>query len=214
MMMLAVGLTGGIGSGKSAVADLLVERGAVLIDADQVARDVVAPGGPAYQPLIDRFGEGIVAADGTIDRQALANIAFADEESRLALNAITHPAIGIRMIEMRDALAHTDDIVILAIPLLTALHRETVKLHKVVVVDTPTDVALERLLSQRGFDKADAEARIRSQISREERCQEADYVLDNSGDRVALEREVAKLWDWLLAARDALPQDAAEEASA
>jgi dephospho-CoA kinase len=213
-MMLAVGLTGGIGSGKSAVADLLVERGAVLIDADQVARDVVAPGGPAYQPLIDRFGQGIVAADGTIDRQALANIAFADEESRLALNAITHPAIGIRMIEMRDALADTDHIVVLAIPLLTALHRETVKLHKVVVVDTPVDVALERLLAQRGFDRADAEARIRSQISREERVKDADYVLDNSGDRPALEREVAKLWDWLLAAQKELAADAAEEASA
>ena len=199
--MLAVGLTGGIGSGKSAVADLLVERGAILIDADQVARDVVAPGGPAYQPLIDRFGPGIVAPDGTIDRPALANIAFADEESRLALNGITHPAIGIAMIEARDALADTDHIVVLAIPLLTALHRETVKLHKVVVVDTPVDVALERLLSQRGFDRADAEARIRAQISREERGKEADYVLDNSGDRAALEREVAKLWDWLLAAQ-------------
>jgi dephospho-CoA kinase len=213
-MMLAVGLTGGIGSGKSAVADMLVERGAVLIDADQVARDVVAPGGPAYQPLIDRFGQGIVAADGSIDRQALANIAFADEESRLALNAITHPAIGIRMIEMRDALADTDHIVVLAIPLLTALHRETVKLHKVVVVDTPTDIALGRLLSQRGFDKADAEARIRSQISREVRVKEADYVLDNSGDRAALEGEVADLWDWLLAAQKELPQDPPPEASA
>jgi dephospho-CoA kinase len=200
--MLAVGLTGGIGSGKSAVADLLVERGAILIDADQVARDVVKPGGPAYQPLIDRFGPGIVAPDGTIDRPALANVAFADEESRLALNGITHPAIGIAMIEARDALAGTDDIVVLAIPLLTAVHRETVKLHKVVVVDTPTDVALERLLSQRGFDRADAEARIRAQISREERKKEADYVLDNSGDRASLEREVTKLWDWLLAARE------------
>ncbi len=203
--MLAVGLTGGIGSGKSAVADLLVERGAVLIDADQVARDVVAPGGPAYQPLVDRFGREILHEDGTIDRKALAAVAFADEETRLELNAITHPAIGIAMIQARDALADTDDIVVLAIPLLTALHRETVKLHKVVVVDTPTDVALERLLSQRGFDRADAEARIRSQISREERVKEADYVLDNSGDREALEVEVAKLWDWL--------QDAATERS-
>src|SRR5579863_8301516 len=112
MRMLAVGLTGGIGSGKSSVADLLVERGAVLVDADQVARDVVAPGGPAYQPLIDRFGAGIVAADGTIDRQALAKVAFADEESRLALNAITHPAIGIAMIAARDAREESDDIVI------------------------------------------------------------------------------------------------------
>ena len=159
--MLAVGLTGGIGSGKSAVADLLVARGAVLIDADQVARDVVAPGGPAYQPLVDRFGPGIVAPDGTIDRPALAAVAFADEATRLELNAITHPAIGVAMIAARDALADTDDIVVLAIPLLTAVHRETVKLHKVVVVDCPTDVALERLVSQRGFDRADAEARIR-----------------------------------------------------
>lgn len=201
--MLAVGLTGGIGSGKSAVADLLVARGAVLIDADQVARDVVAPGGPAYQPLVDRFGEGILSADGTIDRKALAAVAFADEETRQELNAITHPAIGIAMIEARDALEGTDAIVVLAIPLLTAAHREAVKLHKVVVVDAPTDVALERLLTQRGFDRADAEARIRSQISREERCKEADYVLDNSGDRAALEVGVAKLWGWL--------QEAAEE---
>jgi dephospho-CoA kinase len=200
--MLAVGLTGGIGSGKTAVADLLVGHGAVVIDADQVARDVVAPGGPAYQPLIDRFGSGIVAADGTIDRAALAALAFAEEKSRLALNAITHPAIGVAMIEARDAHEGTDDIVVLAIPLLTARHRETVKLHKVVVVDTPTEMALDRLLSQRGFDRADAEARIRSQISREERVKEADYVLDNSGDRAALERAVDALWAWLLGARE------------
>jgi dephospho-CoA kinase len=200
--MLAVGLTGGIGSGKSAVADLLVARGAVLIDADQVARDVVAPDGPAYQPLVDRFGPEIVSADGAIDRQALAKVAFADEATRRELNAITHPAIGLAMIAARDLLEDTDEIVVLAIPLLTAVHRETVKLHKVVVVDTPVDVALARLLSQRGFDRSDAEARIRSQISREERVQEADYVLDNSGDRADLEREVAKLWDWLVAARD------------
>jgi dephospho-CoA kinase len=175
----------------------LVQRGAVLIDADQVAREVVAPGGPAYQPLIDRFGAGIVAGDGSIDRQALAAVAFADEDTRLELNAITHPAIGMAMLKERDSYADSDDIVILAIPLLKALHRDTVGLHKVVVVDCPTDIALERLLSQRGFERADAEARIRSQISREERIEEADYVLDNSGDRDALEAEVDKLWDWL-----------------
>jgi dephospho-CoA kinase len=197
--VLAVGLTGGIGSGKSAVAELLVARGAELIDADQVARDVVAPGGPAYQPLIDRFGRGIVAPDGTIDRPALAAVAFADDAARADLNGITHPAIGIAMIQARDALEHTDKIVVLAIPLLTAVHRDTVKLRAVVVVDCPTDIALERLLSQRGMDRADAEARIRAQISREERVKEADYVLDNSGDRAALEGEVAKLWEWLVA---------------
>jgi dephospho-CoA kinase len=197
--MLAVGLTGGIGSGKSAVAELLVARGAVLIDADQVAREVVAPGGAAYQALIDRFGSGIVAPDGTIDRPALAAVAFADDATRADLNAITHPAIGVAMIKARDALEDTDDIVVLAIPLLTAQHRDTVKLRLVVVVDCPTDIALERLLTQRGMDRADAEARIAAQISREERIKEADYVLDNSGDRTQLQVEVSTLWAWLVA---------------
>jgi dephospho-CoA kinase len=200
--VLAVGLTGGIGSGKSAVADLLVARGALLIDADQVARDVVTPGGPAYQPLIDRFGPGIVAADGTIDRPALAAVAFSDDAARADLNAITHPAIGVAMIGALEAQAETDRIVVLAIPLLTALHRETMKLDKVVVVDCPTDIALQRLLSQRGMDRADAEARIRAQISREERKENADYVLDNSGDRASLEAGVADLWEWLTASPD------------
>jgi dephospho-CoA kinase len=195
--VLAVGLTGGIGSGKSEVADLLVARGAVLIDADQLARDVVAPGGPAFQPLVDRFGPGIVASDGTIDRPALAAVAFADDAARADLNAITHPAIGLAMYEARDALAGTDHIVVLAIPLLTSSHRETTQLDCVVVVDCPTEVALERLLTQRGMDRSDAEARIRAQISREERVKEADYVLDNSGDRATLEVEVARLWEWL-----------------
>ncbi len=195
--MLAVGLTGGIGSGKSAVADLLVERGAVLIDADQVARDVVLPGGPAYQPLIDRFGPEILDKDGRIDRPALAAVAFADEQSLADLNAITHPAIGIEMIERRNAYTEQPGVVVLAIPLLKNIHREAVTLHRVVVVDTPTEVALDRLLSQRQMDRTDAEARIKAQISREERKEGADYVLDNSGDRQALEREVAKLWAWI-----------------
>jgi dephospho-CoA kinase len=212
--VLAVGLTGGIGSGKSAVADLLVARGAVLIDADQVAREVVAPGGPAYQPLIDHFGRRILDTDGTIDRKALAAVAFADEETRQELNAITHPAIGIAMIEAREALEGTDAVVVLAIPLLSAAHRETVRLDKVVVVDCPTDVALERLLTQRGFERADAEARIRSQISREERVKEADYVLDNSGDRSALETEVGTLWAWLEKAASEKRQAAAGSAPA
>jgi dephospho-CoA kinase len=206
--MLAVGLTGGIGSGKSAVADLLVARGAVLIDADQLARDVVAPGGPAYQPLIDRFGPGIVAADGTIDRPALAALAFANDASRADLNSITHPAIGVAMAEARQAQEGTDNIVLQAIPLLTAKHRETAKLDTVVVVDCPTDIALERLLSQRHMDRADAQARIRAQISREERLEEADFVVDNSGDRAALEAEVARLWDWLTATATATAEGA------
>ncbi len=197
--MLVVGLTGGIGAGKSAVADLLEARGAVLVDADEVARAVVEPGGPAYQPVIDRFGRGVVASDGTIDRKALAALAFVDEESRLALNAITHPAIGAALLAARDAVSDPDAVVIMAIPLLTEAHRATMGLDQIVVVDCPTDVALERLLSQRGFERADAVARINSQISREERLAYADYVVDNSGDRAALGAAVDALWQWLTA---------------
>ncbi len=195
--MLAVGLTGGIGAGKSAVADLLVARGAVLIDADVVAREVVAPGGPAYQPLLDRFGPGILAADGTVDRPSLAALAFGDPAALADLNAITHPAIGIEMIRRRDALAAGDDVVVLAIPLLTAAHRQTVGLDVVVVVDCPVEVATERLVAQRGMDRADAEARIAAQVSRHERLKEADVVVDNTSTREHLEAEVARLWSWL-----------------
>jgi len=195
--VLAVGLTGGIGSGKSAVADLLVERGAVLIDADVVAREVVAPGGPAYQPLVERFGTAILTDDGTIDRPAVAAKVFGDPEALADLNAITHPAIGIEMIRRRDALAAGDDVVVLAIPLLTAMHRETVGLDAVVVVDCPVEVATERLVEQRGMDRADAEARIAAQVSRTERLKEADFTVDNSTTRQHLASEVDRLWSWL-----------------
>ncbi len=195
--MIAVGLTGGIGSGKSAVADLLVARGSVLIDADLVAREVVAPGGPAYQPILDRFGPGIVDPGGTIDRPALAAVVFSDPGALADLNAITHPAIGIEMIERRQALAETDSVVVLAIPLLTAVHRETVGLDAVVVVDCPVEVALERLVAVRGMDRSDAEARIAAQISREDRLREADMVIDNSSTLEHLGTEVDRLWDWI-----------------
>jgi dephospho-CoA kinase len=195
--LIAVGLTGGIGSGKSAVADLLVARGSVLIDADLVAREVVAPGGPAYQPILDRFGPGIVDPGGTIDRPALAAVVFSDPGALADLNAITHPAIGIEMIERRQALAETDSVVVLAIPLLTAVHRETVGLDAVVVVDCPVEVALERLVAVRGMDRSDAEARIAAQISREDRLREADMVIDNSSTLEHLGTEVDRLWDWI-----------------
>ncbi|HUA95272.1 MAG TPA: dephospho-CoA kinase [Acidimicrobiales bacterium] len=192
-----MGLTGGIGAGKSMVAELLVERGATLIDADLVAREVVAPDGPAYRPLVDRFGRSILADDGTVDRPALAAVAFSDPKALADLNAITHPAIGLQMIERRNALAHTDEVVVLAIPLLTPAHRETVGLDVVVVVDTPTEVALERLVEVRGMDRADAEARVAAQISREERLADADFVVDNSSTVEHLAEEADRLWGWL-----------------
>lgn len=199
--MFAVGLTGGIGCGKSAVASLLEARGAVLIDADQVAREVVEPGQPAHAALVERFGTGILNGDNRIDRPALAALAFADPESTAALNAITHPAIGLEMLERRRALAGTDHVVVLAIPLLTAAHRDTVGLDAVVVVDCPVEVALERLVGQRGMERADAEARVAAQVSREERLEEADFVIDNSSDWEHLKAEVDRLWEWIEAAR-------------
>jgi dephospho-CoA kinase len=196
--VLAVGLGGGIGAGKSAVADLLVDRGAVLIDADVVAREVVAPGGPAYQPLVDRFGPAILAADGTVDRPALAAVAFGDPEALAGLNAITHPAIGIEMLQRRNDLEGTGSVVVLAIPLLKPAHRQSIGLDVVVVVDCPVEVAVERLVGSRGMDRADAEARIAAQATREERLADADYVVDNAGSLEQLRVEVDRLWAWLV----------------
>ncbi len=195
--MLAVGLTGGIGSGKSTVADLLVERGAVLIDADRIAREVVEPGGPAYQLLVDRFGPTILAPDGTLDRPALAAIAFADPEALAALNAITHPAIGTVMTERRAAAEETDDIVVLDVPLMKPEHRELLSLALVIVVDCPVDLALTRLVEHRGFTRSDAEARMAAQPTREERRQGADFVIDNSSDLAHLRAEVDRVWTTL-----------------
>jgi len=194
----AVGLTGGIGSGKSTVADLLVERGAVLIDADRIAREVVQPGGPAFAPLVERFGTGILTPEGSLDRAALAALVFPDPEALAALNAITHPAIGAVMAERRAAEEGTDHVVVLDIPLLVPAHRDTLGLAAVVVVDCPVEVALARLVDQRGFTRADAEARIAAQISREERRAAADFVIDNGSDLGHLEAEVDRVWTALV----------------
>ncbi len=196
--MLAVGLTGGIGAGKSTVADLLVAKGAKLVDADLIAREVVAPGGPAYQPLIDRFGPDVLDPEGQIDRPQLARLTFADPDALADLNAITHPVIGVEMIARKDAHAGGDDIVILDIPLLRPVHREMLDLAAVVVVDAPTDLALERLVTLRGMSPEDAAARIGSQADRETRLDGADLVIDNTGDLEQLRSEVDRVWSDLV----------------
>ena len=206
--MLAVGLTGGIGAGKSTVAELLVERGAVLIDADRVAREVVAPGGPAYQPMIDRFGAGILDGEGLIDRPAVAALVFGHPEALADLNAITHPAIGVAMIERKDAHADTDDLVVLDIPLLKPVHRELLSLAAVVVVDVPPELALTRLVDARGMAREDAEARIAAQIDRPTRLEGADLVVDNAGDRDHLAAEVDRVWAALLVLKAQADADA------
>ena len=212
--MLAIGLTGGIGAGKSTVAGLLAGHGAVLVDADVVAREVVAPGGPAYRPLIDRFGSGIVGEDGCIDRPGLAALVFGHPDALADLNAITHPAIGVEMIERKDRYAETDEIVVMDIPLLRDIHRELLGLAAVVVVDTPIELALHRLVELRGMAEADARARIESQPDREDRLAGADLVVDNSGDEQHLKAEVDRVWALLveLRRRDDPPVGAAQPA--
>ena len=192
--MLVVGLTGGIGSGKSTVAELLAERGAAIVDADRVARQVVEPGTPAHAALVERFGAGIVDADGRIDRPALAAAAFGDPAALADLNAITHPAIGIEMVRQRDEHAATDRVVVMDIPLLTEAHRELLALVAVIVVDTPVETALQRLVELRGMERADAEARMAAQVDRATRLSVADLVVDNSGDRAHLVGEVDRVW--------------------
>jgi dephospho-CoA kinase len=200
--MITVGLTGGIGAGKSTVAQLLVGHGAVLVDADLIAREVVAPGGPAFQPMIDRFGVGIVGADGLIDRPKVAELVFGHPEALADLNAITHPAIGVEMIARKDRYAATDEIVVLDIPLLKPVHRELLDLASVVVVDTAPDLALERLVGDRGMSVSDARARMESQPSRSDRLDGADLVIDNAGDLTHLEAEVDRVWAALLGLRE------------
>lgn len=193
--MLVVGLTGGIGSGKSTVSELLAERRAVIVDADRIARQVVEPGGPAYQPLIDRFGPAIVSPDGSIDRPALAAIAFPDPQALADLNAITHPPVGEVIASRLAEEAQTNHVVILDVPLLVESGRMTTA--ATIVVDCPPDVALRRLVEQRGLDEDDARRRMAAQATREERLAKADLVIDNAGGRDALVAQVDRAWAWL-----------------
>jgi dephospho-CoA kinase len=200
--VLLVGLTGGIGSGKSTVALMLAERGAVLVDADQIAREVVEPGGPAYQPMIDRFGAEIIRPDKTLDRAAIAAQAFAGPEALADLNAITHPAIRAVMAERIAAQADTDNVVVVDIPLLAEGGPAAYGLNGVIVVDAPVEVAIKRLVEARGLGETDARARVAAQASREDRRQLADVVIDNGGSRQELARQVDDVWRWMETLRD------------
>ncbi|MGH9055125.1 MAG: dephospho-CoA kinase [Acidimicrobiales bacterium] len=195
--MLLVGLTGGIGSGKSTVAAGLARRGLAVVDADAISREIVEPGGPAYGPVVDRFGPGVVGLDGRLDRPALAAIVFADEAALADLNDLTHPVIARVMADRVQALQAANRVVVLDIPLLTIASKSRYKLGAVVIVDTPEDVAVRRLVEQRGFSEADARARVAAQIGRQERRALADLVIDNAGDRAALEAEVDRALQWL-----------------
>lgn len=195
--MLVVGLTGGIGSGKSTVSSLLAARGAVIIDADAIVRELQAPGGEAYVAMVERFGSGIVGPDGELDRPAIAALVFEDEAARLDLNKIVHPLVGREMATRMAAQAQTDNIVVLDIPLLAERGRGAYPVAGVIVVDCPVDVAVARLMEFRGFTEDDARARVAAQISREERRAIADVVIDNGGTLEQLEAQIDGVWAWL-----------------
>ena len=196
--MIVIGLTGGIGSGKTYVGARLVERGAVLIDADVLAREVVEPGRPAYGRVVERFGSEVVASDGKLDRAAIAAIVFNDAQALADLNAIVHPEVGVEIAARLATESAGDHVVVVDIPLLVeGGNADRYPFAGVLVVDAPVDLALERLVSVRGMDRADAEARIANQASREERIRAADFVIMNMGTFEELEEMVARAWAWI-----------------
>ncbi|MFG2086034.1 MULTISPECIES: dephospho-CoA kinase [unclassified Spirillospora] len=193
--MLKVGLTGGIGSGKSQVSARLAERGAVVIDADKIAREVVEPGTPGLAAVVAEFGEDVLLPSGGLDREKVGRIVFADAGRLAALNAIVHPLVGERMQELMDA-APDGAVVVYDVPLL-AENGLAPMYDEVVVVDAPEDVQLDRLVARRGMTEEDARARMANQASRADRRAVATRVIDNSGTLDALKAQVDALWETL-----------------
>lgn len=192
---MRVGLTGGIGAGKSLVSALLAERGAVVIDYDLMAREAVAAGTPALAAIVERFGRGVLLPDGTLDRPALGAIVFDDEDARRELEAITHPAIGSLAWE-RDAAAPEGSVIVHDHPLLVETGLADL-MDLVVVVDAPEEAQLDRLIRLRRMSEAAARARMAAQATRAERVAAADVVIDNSGSVEQLVPQIDALWDRL-----------------
>lgn len=191
--MLLVGLTGGLGSGKSTVARMLAERGAVVVDADQLARRAVAPGSPGFQRVVEAFGDEVVAPDGTLDREALSSTVFRDADRRRALESITHPEVFRLLAEEVEAHRDTDAVVVFDAPLIveTGFHRAC---DVVVVIAVPEEEQIARVSRDRGMTAEEALERIGAQASAEEREAVADVVIRNDGDLAALEERVGELW--------------------
>ncbi|WP_405611997.1 dephospho-CoA kinase [Streptomyces sp. NBC_00076] len=190
--MLKVGLTGGIGAGKSEVSRLLVECGAVLVDADRIAREVVAPGTPGLASVVEAFGTDVLTPDGGLDRPRLGSIVFSDPEKLAVLNSIVHPLVGVRSRELETAAAE-DAVVVHDVPLLT--ENGLAPLYDVVVVvDTAPETQLDRLVGLRGMTEEDARARMAAQATREKRLEIADIVIDNDVALEDLRRRVLDVW--------------------
>lgn len=195
--MLLVAMTGGIGSGKSSVSTRLAERGAIIVDADEVVKQLQQPGQAVLVAMVERWGDKILQDDGQLDRQAVAAIAFGDKEELKALNKLVHPAVRKEMARQANEHADTDRVVVLDLPLLPEGDAEKRGAKGVIVVDCPVETAIERLMTYRGFDRADAEARMAAQVSREDRLSLANFVVDNGGDLEQLDGEVDRCWQWL-----------------
>ena len=198
--MIVIGLTGGIGSGKSTVSEQLVANGAVLIDADAVVKELQQPGQEVYAAMVARFGDGIVGDDGALVRPAIAEIVFSDRQALKDLNAIVHPPTNREIRRRIREQADTDNLVVLDIPLLVEgiLQGGPPRyiVSGILVVDTPPEVAMERLVAHRGFGREDAEKRIGAQVSRERRLELADFVVDNSGDMDGLPAQIEAALAW------------------
>lgn len=195
---MRVGLTGGVASGKSTVSSMLRELGAIVIDADQLAREVVAPGTDALAEVVAAFGPDVLSEDGQLDRPVLGAIVFADERRRRVLEAIIHPRVRARGAEL-EAAAAADAVVVHDIPLL-AETGQSGAFEAVVVVDVPSKLQVERMVRDRGWTVAEASSRIAAQASREDRLAIATYVVDNTGTREDLRRRVAEVFEALVAA--------------
>ena len=193
--MILIGLTGGIGSGKSEVARLLTARGAEVIDADLIVRELQQPGAEVYEKMVELFGQEVVGADRALDRAAIAKRVFTDESLLKTLNQLIHPIVRRVMNERVESFRSSDKVVVLDIPLLVENPREG--LDGVLVVDLDGELAVKRLVEQRNMNADDARARIAKQATREQRLAIANHVIDNSGDRDELSQKVDLAWSWI-----------------
>ena len=199
--MRVVGLTGGIASGKSTVGRMFVELGARLVDADLLARQVVEPGKPAWGEIVDRFGQGVLNPDQTLNREKLGEIIFRDPAKRQVLNDITHPRIGAEMLDQIQRFQQEGAAVVLIDAALLLESPATSWIRPVVVVAAAEEVQAERILQRDGLSREQALARIQSQMSEEERQARADFVIDNSGTLEDLRRRVEEVWIELLSSQ-------------
>jgi len=193
--MILIGLTGGIGCGKSEVSRLLADRGAIIIDADLIVRELQQPNGEIFNQMVEMFGDSVVADDGSLNRGAVANEVFKDKGILKKLNELIHPVVRRVMNERVKSYSDTSKVVVLDIPLLVENPREG--LDGVVVVDLDPDIAVERIVEQRKMNIDDAKARVANQSSREQRRAIANFIIDNSGDRKALDLQVDAAWSWI-----------------